>query len=583
MGFDWKNLGTLVLAWGLAGMSGSSMEASGPDEQDPASVVVVANAAVDGSRQVARAYMKARAIPKENFIVLKGLPEARLSHQAYVESIHNPLIGELLDRGLVEGIEGPLDAYGRRNVAVLAKKIKYIVLCYGMPYIVNGDPVPEEHDLAFRKRHFTGRSAGLARSLAEGQMARTNASVDGELALLLKRESPVRGFYPNPLYKNKWPGTLGDILRVTRLDGPSPAAVVTLIGNTLEGEQTGLKGRAYVDEDGRGGGFAVGNEWMQRCAALFAQLGFDLGHDRNRSTFPADARFDAPVLYAGWYAWNVDGPFRLPGFRFPPGAVAAHLHSFSAADLRSTEKGWVGPLVERGVSATFGNVSEPFLGLTHNFDLFFAALAEGWCFGDAAYFALPGLSWQGVAVGDPLYRPFALPLGKQGQAIGDPRHILDDQYVVIRQTNLLVRGGELEEARQLAARGMREVPGPALALHRARLLAAEGNIGEAVQAVSFMADLTPMDPLDWGLFADIADSLREWKEPAAALKIYQKLEKQRMPEQVQLAFLKRGIQAAQDAGRPDIAIDWQARVTPPPPPAPAETDPAVTESPNPSK
>jgi len=40
------------------------------------------------------------------------------------------------------------------------------------------------------------------------------------------------------------------------------------------------------------------------------------------------------ALYYGWYAGNVAGPFSQPGFKFVPGAIAAHIHSYSAATLR---------------------------------------------------------------------------------------------------------------------------------------------------------------------------------------------------------------------------------------------------------
>ncbi|HSH09948.1 MAG TPA: hypothetical protein VK995_06140, partial [Oceanipulchritudo sp.] len=61
--------------------------------------------------------------------------------------------------------------------------------------------------------------------------------------------------------------------------------------------------------------------------------------------------------------------------------------------------------------------------------------------------------------------------------------------------------------------------------------------------------------------------------PKMALEIYKSLERQKMPEQVQLAFLKRGIQSARDAGESGLAIEWQARVTPPPPPPEEQKEP----------
>jgi tetratricopeptide (TPR) repeat protein len=222
--------------------------------------------------------------------------------------------------------------------------------------------------------------------------------------------------------------------------------------------------------------------------------------------------------------------------------------------------------VERGVSATFGNTAEPYLRFTHQFNLFFAALAEGWNFGDAAYMALPALSWQNVAIGDPLFRPFAVGLEEQWKAIGNPLHILSDQYVVLRRINLLLAAGETGEALRVANRGMRETPGPALALKRAELLEADEQPEAARKGLAFLAELDPEDSMDWGLYAEIADTLLRLGDAKAALKLYRKLERQSMPEKVQLAFLKRGIHAAEEAGNSGLAIEWRTRVTPPPPP-----------------
>mgnify|MGYP000342024098 CR=1 FL=1 len=536
------------------------------DSPGPESVVVVANAAFPPSIRVARAYMERRHIPETNLVLLETAREFKVSRAEFIETIRNPLLAELLERQLVEGLDADPDAYGREAVTLLLSKVRYLVMCYGIPYYITPEEIDEAADLPYRRQHLKGRNAALGEQFVEGHLARNDASVDGELALLLRRETPVKGFYPSPLFNNRLPGTVKDILRVTRLDGPSEEAIIGMLDNALRGEQEGLKGRAYIDEDTREGNYASGNMWIEDSGNVFQKLGFDLSADKVNGVFPGDARFDAPVLYAGWYANKVTGPFTLPGFRFPPGAVAVHLHSFSARTMRRPDQGWVGPFVARGVSATLGNVAEPYLNLTHQFSLFFAALASGWNFGDAAYMALPGLSWQAVAVGDPLYRPFATGLPEQLEALGDPARILEDQYVIMRQVNLLEQSGQEEEALQLAARGMLEAPGPALALKRALMQMDRGDRAAAVQTLSLATELPPGDWSDWGLLAEIADTLAELDEPRMALRIYQRLEKESMPEQVILAFLKRGIQAAEQAGEPGIAGQWQARVTPPPPP-----------------
>jgi tetratricopeptide (TPR) repeat protein len=90
-----------------------------------------------------------------------------------------------------------------------------------------------------------------------------------------------------------------------------------------------------------------------------------------------------------------------------PGAFAYHLHSFSAATLRSTTRNWVGPLLAKGVTATMGCADEPYLSGTPEIAVFIARwIFNRMSFGEAAYASQPVLSWMITVVGDPLYRPF---------------------------------------------------------------------------------------------------------------------------------------------------------------------------------
>ena len=125
-------------------------------------------------------------------------------------------------------------------------------------------------------------------------------------------------------------------------------------------------------------------------------------------TFSAGFPLSQIGLYAGWYDGTVSGPFTRESVEFLPGAVAYHLHSFSAHTLRTADKHWCGPLLARGATATMGCVEEPFLAGTPDLGVFFHRLtAAGWTFGEAAYAAQGSLSWQTTIVGDPLYHPFA--------------------------------------------------------------------------------------------------------------------------------------------------------------------------------
>jgi tetratricopeptide (TPR) repeat protein len=55
-------------------------------------------------------------------------------------------------------------------------------------------------------------------------------------------------------------------------------------------------------------------------------------------------------------------------------------------------------------------VDEPYLTITPNISVLLDALIfRRLTFGEAAYMAQPGLSWQTTVIGDPLYQPFGLP------------------------------------------------------------------------------------------------------------------------------------------------------------------------------
>jgi hypothetical protein len=83
-----------------------------------------------------------------------------------------------------------------------------------------------------------------------------------------------------------------------------------------------------------------------------------------------------------------------------------HIHSYSASTLRDPAANWVAPLVTQGAAASIGNVYEPYLQLTTNLNIMNDRLLHGFTFAESVYMATPAISWMGVMVGDPLYRPY---------------------------------------------------------------------------------------------------------------------------------------------------------------------------------
>jgi len=389
-----------------------------------ARLVILANSRQPESVALARYYAEKRGVPAANIIALP-LPETEtVPWREFIDQVYQPVQDELYRRGWIEGTASSLvDRFGRRRYAFVTQNISYLVTCRGVPLRVANEValIPADSKLA-------------------PQFNRNEAAVDAEFSLLAMGNHDITGVLSNPLYaQDGWLSLdAAQVIKVTRLDGPTWADARRLVDSALEGERRGLIGRYYVDLKGPHGD---GDEWLGAARRQLDALGFDGDVEDTGATMSADARSDAPVLYFGWYAGQINGPFAAPGFAFAPGAVALHIHSFSAQTLHSATAGWCGPLVARGVAATVGNVFEPYLQLTHRPDMLLRALARGRNFGDAAYYALPVLSWQAIALGDPLYRPFHVTLDAQlAQLEQLPPSAA--RYVLVRQANLRARQGQ---------------------------------------------------------------------------------------------------------------------------------------------
>ncbi len=357
----WAGVWLIVAAWaGGAALRAAEPPALSPAGQLAARVVILANQDDPDSLAIARHYAQVRGVPEANILAFSMSREETITWREFVPTIWQPLQDELIQRQWIDAVEQEgSDAAGRRNYAIAGHRIAALVVCRGVPLRI-------EHDPALY-------AAAPQPDPVRAEM-RTNAgAVDSELSLLAAdRGYPVNGFVPNPIFHKDLPSPAdrAKVVEVARLDGPTTADALALVDRAVAAERDGLLGRAYID---MGGEYADGNEWLETTAAEISVLGFDTAIDRNPATMPESARCDAPVLYFGWHTEDLNGPFALPGFRFPPGAIIFHIHSFSAHTLRSATEGWTGPLGRPGATATVGNVYEPFLQFTHRPDLFFRA------------------------------------------------------------------------------------------------------------------------------------------------------------------------------------------------------------------
>lgn len=492
---------TLLLVALLSGCAGARAE----DLADR--VVIVVNERDAESVEIGRYYADQRGIPRENIVRIDAPAAETISRQEYLDTVLNSLERQLIELGWIEGMFSALkDAEGRSRSAIGGHRLAYLVLCRGVPLRIRHDPsrLTPEMEKNIRKEFLTNA-----------------ASVDSELALMMVR-LPITGFIQNPLFGNQAPNPveLNALVKVARLDGPTAADAMALVDQAIRGERAGLRGRAYVDLTGP---HADGDTWLKSTAEQIRSMGFDLDLHEPGGMFPISSRFDAPALYFGWYANDVGGPFLLPDFRFPPGAIALHIHSFSARTVRSASEGWVGPMVARGVTATLGNVYEPYLALSHRPDMFLERLGEGETVGDAAAYSIPAFGWQGVLVGDPLYRPFAASDETPPSGAGETERDAFSGYAVGRQMNLLRAAGREEEALKKGREELKNHPDLGLALTLAKMQIAAREPGAAIRTLGIAESLAPFSQMNVAVAKELADTLSTLGEHKEAFTIYRSL------------------------------------------------------------
>ncbi|MDR2982858.1 MAG: TIGR03790 family protein, partial [Puniceicoccales bacterium] len=467
----------------------------------PENVVVVVNRDDIDSLEIARHYIKARNIPEKNLIEMSLSHNEEITWEVFQRTIWNPLLKELIKREWLTGTVKPdPDKAGRQRLVVGENKIGYLVLCRGVPLrIANSAEVLEQEAL---------------RNINEA-FAVTTASVDSELTLLAHPDSTATALVQNPSFNKKalvQGAGRKEFICVARLDGPSRSDCQRMVDNAILAEQKGLLGRAYID---CGGPHPQGDAWLKETGKLLGRLGYDLTLDETPALLGYDTRFDAPAFYFGWYSGNVDGRLADPSLRFPPGAIALHIHSFSAVTTRSFSQGWVGPLVGRGVPLTLGSVAEPELQFTTIPPLMLAGLIQGMQAGEAYMLATPAFSWQTILVGDPLYRPFKYNLKSQlVETSTNETPLLF--YACLREANLLKAENKNTEAAQVIALAAQKYPGLS-----AQFALAKDSAGRG--AAWSWPDDVGNDNDDIGLQVEIARFLKKEKKLTAAVSMYRRI------------------------------------------------------------
>jgi uncharacterized protein (TIGR03790 family) len=481
--------------------------------------VVIYNSRLPESKAVAEHYAELRNVPKKQIYGFSLPTEEEISRAQFRESLQLPLIKKLESDGLwklagftIPATNGQPARTGKR---VAASKIRYAVLCYGVPLKIRNDA--DIHEAT--ETNFVP------------ELRRNDAAVDSELAMLplLKMNLPLTGPFPNWLYGATNAAVFNPtngVLLVARLDGPTPEIARGLVDKAMEAERNGLWGRAYFDARGlnKTNSYFLGDVWILEAAEICRQLGFETVLDDKPETFPASFPMSQIAIYAGWYDANASGPFAQSHVEFMPGAFAYHLHSYSASTIRSTTQNWCGPLLAKGATCTMGCVNEPYLPGTPNVAVFLARLlAAGFTFGEAAYAGQPVLSWQTTVIGDPLYRPFGkTPQELHAELTREKSPLLEWSY--LRLANLaLARGtraaviGNMIENLDLATNS------PVLTEKLADLYARLGKPSSAILTYQNALKLNPSPEQRIRLRLTLGEKLAAENRDAEAIEDYQKL------------------------------------------------------------
>ena len=541
----------LVLVVHFALLSALSLQAANPGDE----VAIIYNTQVPESKDIAEYYAAMRHVPASHIFSVDIRLSEEIRRDEFRDKIQKPLIKALDESGLMHygaHVIPPTNGQPQRvAVRVTSSKIRYAVLCYGVPLKIVEDKTLLE--------------PGATNLVPE--LRRNCASVDSELACLpvMLDNFMFAGARRNPCFACTNAAQLdpaNGVLMVARLDGPTPAIARALVDKALEAETNGLWGRAYFDARGiTNGPYKLGDDWIHGAYEVVRRSGIESYLDTRPDLFPATFPLSQVAIYAGWYAEHAAGPFALPKVEFMPGAIAYHLHSFSAATIRSRTERWVGPFLDRGVTATLGTVDEPYLNGTPDISTFFARLTYyRFTFGEAAYAASGVISWQTTVVGDPLYRPFGRDIQQELEDL-TKRNSKLVEWAYLRLANLkLLTGTPPAEVAALLEKLPVKTNSAVLTEKLADIYFSLGKPSSCISELQLALALDPSHQQKVRIMVELAEKLTAADRREAAYEIYQRFIKE-IPDFADIpSIYHRTIDLAHALNKPDDAARFEAEL-----------------------
>ncbi len=409
----------------------------------PSQVLVVYNSASTDAVAVKDAYLAAHPdIPAANVLDLNSTALANRATITYAE--------------FVSGIRNPIRTYLNSGSGPTPTGIVAMALIRGIPHRIDDTDAPGIGDIPYDPA-----GPDIGDELGAGDV--TCAALDAELVLLWQNletgeagnsmdsksdnliDNPYHNRFNEPIgnwsrtyittaktftannliwqsnaAQTRYRLTPGDMYLVCRIDGRTAADAIATIDRAVGIVHNRRYGWIILDEDDGDdlddddylGLFSAGNDYEEARDALLA-AGWQVRYDHTSDFIEAHEHTEPLIAYAGYGENHVVNPpgngTYIDGFRFARGAVFNTLESYNGRALNGLgtlfNQEQVADFIAAGGTFGIGNVWEPFsFTVADNELLLVNFLVHRLTWAEAAYSALPALSWMQIVVGDPLAR-----------------------------------------------------------------------------------------------------------------------------------------------------------------------------------